>query len=276
MKNILITGFVIALFVSVSAFKIFEAAAGDALKKLGIPEDIAKDCIWSSFSGGYLSTPNTAKLKQTSAGERGGIVREIGEYAKSYVRSEDFKKRYLEYREGQKPAPPEPPKSMAQQRKEQKDQMQKSIAETEANMKSMPADQKKTMEGMLKMFKEQLKSLDDPKNPMFSADMEKMVNQGHAAQMEEYKKKVAKWEKEYPATPNEMVKRWLTQFLEASRDIDFNATLVPGDGGMRYFANKEYERKPDSWKMCFRAGKETVEAGRSFAKQWLEEITKTK
>ncbi len=276
MKSILAAGFIIAIFVVVSAFKTFEAVAGDALKKLGIPEDIAKDCIWSSFSGGYLSTPNTSKLKQTSTAERGGIVREIGEYARTYVRSEDFKKKYLEYREGQKPAPPEQPKSMAQQRKEQKEQMQKSIAETEANMKSAPANQKEMMEGILKTFREQLKSLDDPKNPMFSADMEKMMNQGHAAQMDEYKKKLAKWEKDYPTTPNAMVKHWLTDFLDASRDVDFNAKLVAGEGGTKFFANKEYERKPDSWKMCFRAGKETVEAGRSFAKQWLEDLNKAK
>lgn len=275
MKTLATTILIAALFVLISAFKAFDSAS-DTLKKLGIPEEIANDCIWSSFSGGYLSTPNMAKLKLMPVAERRGAVQEIGEYAKAYTRSEDFKKKYLEYREGQKPKEPEPPKTMAEQRKEQKEQMQKTIAETEANMKSMPADQQKTMEGILTMFKEQLKTIDDPKNPMFSPDMEKMLNQSHAAQMEEYKKKLDKWGKEYPVTPNGMINRWLTEFLDISKDVDFNAKLVAGDGGRKSFANKEYERKPDSWKMCFRAGKETVEAGRSFAKQWLQELAKTK
>lgn len=276
MKSLAVTAFLALLVIAFSAFKALESTASDTLKRLGIPGEIANDCIWSSFSGGYLSTPTMAKLKQTPVAERRGIVQEIGEYAKAYTRSEDFKKKYLEHREGQKPKEPEPPKSMAEQRKEQKEQMQKSIAETETNMKSMSSDQKKTMQGVLDMFKQQLKSIDDPKNPMFSPDMEKMLNQSHAAQMEEHKKKLNKWEKEYPATPNEMIKRWLTQFLDVSKDVDFNAKLIAGEGGTKSFANKEYERKPDSWKMCFRAGKETVDAGRSFAKQWLEELSKTK
>ncbi|HCV43020.1 MAG TPA: hypothetical protein DGH68_06015 [Bacteroidetes bacterium] len=47
------------------AFKRVETAASDVLQKLGIPEEIAKDCIWSSFSGGYLSQPGGEKIKQT-------------------------------------------------------------------------------------------------------------------------------------------------------------------------------------------------------------------
>ena len=33
----------------------------------------------------------------------------------------------------------------------------------------------------------------------------------------------------------------------------------------------EYEKKPTEWKMCYRAGRETGEALRGFATDWLAE-----
>lgn len=272
MKKVLILLLAVSFSLSFYAFKSFEQRAGAALQKLGIPDEIAKDCIWSSFSGRYLSYPNTTSLRKIAVGDRAAAVREVAEYAKAYTRSEDFKKKYLEYRTGMKPTPPEKPKPMAQQRKEQKESMQTSIKETETIMKSMPADQQEMMKGVIIMYKEQLKELDDPNNPMFSADMEKMWQQGYEAQVKDHEDKLATWEKDYPSTPNTMVKKWLTEFLDVSKDVDFNAKLVDGEYGKKQFAKPEYERKDGNWKMCFRAGKETVETGRTLAKQWLTEL----
>lgn len=276
MKRALISVFIIILSFSIFAFKMAETMASGVLEKLGMSEEFAKDCIWSSFSGGYLSHPGGATLRQTAANERGMMVREVGEYAKNYSRSEEFKKKYAEYREGRRPTLPEEPKSMAQQRQEQKEQLQKSIRETEENSKSMSADQQEMMRGMVNMFKEQLKALDDPNNQMFGPEMEKMLKESHAAAIVEYKQKLAKWETDYPASPNGMIKHWLTEFLDVSKDIDFHAALIPGDGGKKHFAKPEYERKPENWKLCFRAGKETVDAGRAFARQWIEELNKAR
>jgi hypothetical protein len=111
---------------------------------------------------------------------------------------------------------------------------------------------------------------------MFSPEIEKMQQQAHVAAMQEYKQQLAQWEKENPTTPNEMVKRWLTEFLNESKDVDFGAALMKGDGGKMYFVKTEYERKSSNWKLCYRSGKETVEAGRTFARQWLEELNKAK
>jgi hypothetical protein len=38
------------------------------------------------------------------------------------------------------------------------------------------------------------------------------------------------------------------------------------------FENPEYEKKPREWKMCFRAGRETIETARVYASNWLKEI----
>jgi hypothetical protein len=111
---------------------------------------------------------------------------------------------------------------------------------------------------------------------MYTKQMEQMQTQMHESQMSEYKTRLAKWEKDNPTAPTEMIKHWLNEFLNVSKDVDFKAVLIDGDGGKKLFAKTEYERKPDNWKMCFRAGKETVETGRAFAKQWVDELNKSK
>ena len=189
MLKTLIVTIVIALSLSFYAFKTFESKSAEVLQKLGISEEIAKDCIWSSFSGMYLSNPGGRQLRQTKASERGSLTRGIAEYAKAYTKSDEFKKKYLEYREGLKPTPPEKPKSMAEQKNEQKEQLKKSIKETEENIQKMPSDQQATMKGVVDMFKQQLKSLDDPDNAMFSPQMEAMQTQGYEMQVKEYKEK---------------------------------------------------------------------------------------
>jgi len=257
------------------AFRTYEASE-EFLKKLGISEPMAKELIWSSFSGMYLSHPGGARLRKVPLSERGGLTVEIAKYAKEYTRTEDFKKKYLEYRENNKPTSPEKPKPMAEQMKEQKEQMEKSIKETEAAIASMPADQRAGMKEVVASLKEQLKSYDDPNNPMLNPEIDQMMKQSYDAEMAEYNNKLAQWEKKNPLTPNVMIKAWLTEFLEISKDVDFNAELVTVEDGKKLFAKTEYERKPDTWKMCFRAGKETVEAGRSYAIQWLDELKKRK
>jgi hypothetical protein len=276
MKRILILILLAVVSFSFYAFRVYESESTGFLQKLGIPQEIAKDCIWSSFSGMYLSHPGGTKLRQVSASERASMTREIASFAKSYAKSEEFKKKYLEYRDGRKPTPPEKPKPMAQVKKEQKEQLQKSIKETEANMKTLSADQQKMMKDVVDALRQQLKSLDDPNNTMYGPEMDKMQTQGYEMQLEEHKKRLATWEQENPSTPDAMVKRWLTEFLDVSKEVDFNAALIPGDGGKKYFAKTEYERKSENWKMCFRAGKETIDAGRAFAKQWLDEFNRSK
>ncbi len=260
---------------SLYAFKTYEASEG-FLKKLGISSPMAKEFIWFSFSGVYLSHPGGARLRKIPTSERGGLTLEIAAFAMEYTKTPDFKEKYLEYRENNKPTPPEKPKPMTEQKKEQKEQMEKSIKETEAAIAAMPADQREGMKQVVASLKEQLKSFDDPDNPMFSADMEQIMRQGYEAEMENHRMKIGEWEKQYPTSPNNMIKTWLTEFLAVSKDVDFNAQLIEDENGRKLFAKTEYERKPDKWKMCFRAGKETVEAGRSFAKQWLEELKTSK
>jgi hypothetical protein len=275
MKTLLIALVVAALSLGLYAVRTLESAATDVLKTLNIPEPVAKECIWSSFRGMYLSYPNVTNLKKTARGDRAAIVRQIGEFAKAYSKSPEFKAKYLDYRTSEKPTPPEKPKSMEQNRKEQKENLDKAIRETEQNMKSLSPDVQKTMKEVLTGLREQRKSLDDPNNPMFSKQMDEMITQGYDMQVKDYNERVAKWEKDRPL-PDAMVRDWLEEFLKVSSDIDFNAKLIDGGGGRMVFANPQYEKKSPHWKMCYRAGKEAVEAGRAFASQWLKELASAK
>ncbi len=244
----------------------------DVLRRLNIPDDVARECIWSSFSGKYLSIPDARSLKAIARGDRAAIVKEIGAYAHDYAATDDFAKRYNDYRISRKPAPPNPPKSMEEMKKEQKENLEKSIKEAEEGMKSMSEDNRATVQGVVDALKKQLASIDDPANPMFSKQMEDLSQQGYEMQKQQYQKQVEDWEKEFPPSPKEMIRSWLRKFLAVSQDIDFNANLKDGIGTTKMFVNPEYEAKSDQWKMCFRAGKETVQAGRAYATSWLAEL----
>jgi hypothetical protein len=74
-------------------------------------------------------------------------------------------------------------------------------------------------------------------------------------------------DKRYPSDPQELVKKRLEEFLEISGTVNFDAEMR---GNM--FADARYEGKDDKWKMCYRAGKEVIDAAREEAKKWLDEL----
>jgi hypothetical protein len=73
--------------------------------------------------------------------------------------------------------------------------------------------------------------------------------------------------KKYPVNADELIKSRLESFMEISATVDFGAEL---NGSM--FANPEYEKKTDQWKMCFRAGKAVITAAREEVAIWLKEL----
>ena len=274
MRRILVPALLLLCVVPLIALREAYVTGSDILRKLNIPDDVAHDCIWSSFSGMYLSIPDARALKAVAKGDRAAIVKDIAAYARAYTQTDEFARKYLEYRDTKKPEPPQPPKSMDSLKSEQKASLQKSIAQTEASMKSLDAKTQETMKGVIEVMKTQLKSIDDPANPMYSKDMEAMSQQGYEMQKQEYQKQLAAWEKDYPTSPTPLIRSWLRKFLEVSDGIDFNAQLKDGLGNTKMFVNPEYESKSDQWKMCYRAGKETVAAGRAAAEAWLKDLEK--
>lgn len=242
------------------------------LQTLKLSEDNAKNTIFSDISSNSFYLPGIKELKSIASGERASQVEVVGKYVKDFTASEDFKKRYNEYRESRKPSPPEKPKTSAELKKEYKESTQKSIEEMKVTKTQMPADQQAMFDETIKMLEDQLKEIDNPDNPMFSPEMDQYSQMGYEQQMEQHKKDIAEWEIKYPANnPKPLIKIWLESFLEQTKDVDFGAQTAI-DKNRTLFVKQEYERKNNLWKLCFRGGKETTEAGRKFAQTWLGDL----
>lgn len=272
MKKIL---FVIPLLLILAGFyagKIIDDRAKSLMQTLKLSEDNAKNTIFSDISSNSFYVPGIRELKNIALNDRPAQVEIIGNYVKDFTKTEEFKKRYNEYRESRKPSPPEKPKSTAEQKKEYKESMQNSINEMKTTKASLPADQQGMYDEIIKSLEDQLKEADNPDNPMFSPQMDEYMKMAYDQQIEQHKNDVAGWEAKYPANnPNPLIKTWLESFLEQSKDVDFGAQTAI-DKNRTLFVKQEYERKSSFWKLCYRAGKETTEAGRKFAQSWLGEL----
>lgn len=272
MKRVLLSGILVVLFLGFYAARTAERSAVAVLKQLGVSEEAARDHIWSSLAGGYASFPSLMEAKKLTSGERASMVRVLGAFARQYTRSQGFKDKYLAYRLSQKPAPPEAQPSSDERRATMKKQLEESLHETEETMKTMPADQQAIFKQTITYLKEQLKALDDPNNPMFGKQMDEYAKQAYAAQMADYRQELTKWERAYPTSPNSLIRKRLEQFLRESDGVDYSARLEPSSSGKMVFVNPAYETQPGNWKLCYRAGKETVQAARDFAQSWRAEL----
>jgi DNA-binding transcriptional regulator YiaG len=273
MKKIFVLVIVAVLLLGFSAGKLLDDKMKSLLQQIQLSEENAQNSIFSNCSGPTFYLPNLRNIKGMANGERVSTVETVGNYVKDFVSSKEFVKRYNEYRESQKPSPPEKPQSSDELKNQQREDLKKSIEDMKVTKSQMPADQQGMFDETIKTLKEQLKELDNPDNPMFSAEMDKMMQENYAQQLETYKKDLSDWEKKYPAdNPNGMVKKWLEEFVATTKDVDFNAKTALDEKGRSLFVKQEYESKDYLWKICFRAGKETIESARKFAQAWLSEL----
>lgn len=255
------------------SFILFEKAVSDVLQQLGVEQSEAKENVWLSFTGGYFSYPFKPGIAKTPVSDRARMVNEIGVFAKNYTRSQEFKDRYAQYRLDMKPTPPTLPESADESKMKQKADMEKSIRDMEETIAQMPADQRPAMREVVAGMKQQMKEMDNPGNQTLSNEnLDKMNQEAYHASMLEHAKNLRQWENDYPTSPDNMLRSKLKKFLEISKDIDFNAQLTTNGRGKKIFTNPQYETKPSDWKMCFRSGRESVTAARSFAQQWLTEL----
>lgn len=268
----IITNMKKTIIIGIAAVALAFTMAAGFLQTLELTKEDAENAIWYSFSTGSYNGPSKSAYHNFAVPVRVAMVKEIGAFAKVYSGTEDFSRKYVQYREDRKPSPPEPLVTLAEQRKSTRATMQKALAEAEENAKKATGDTKKVYESVIPVFKEQLKELDDPNNPMFTTEMEAMVKKGHDDQVKAYQEEVKVWEKKYPTAPTAMVKETLKYFLELSSTVDFNAKLTIGPGGKMIFATQEYENKTSDWKFIYRSGKESTDAARAIATQWLNEL----
>jgi hypothetical protein len=176
-------------------------------------------------------------------------------------------------RESRKPEPPEKPKTMEELKVEQKKSLKEAIESMKSVKSQVSSDQQAMYDETIKMYEQQLREVDNPDNPMFNPEYDKIMQDMYKQQMADHDQRIKEWESEYPInSPSKMIKNWLLEFLNRTKDVDFNANTATDQYGRTVFVKQEYERKESVWKICFRAGKEATDAGRKFAQTWLNEL----
>ena len=273
MKKLFFVFPVILLVVGFTTQKILDDKLKNLLQQFKTDDASAKQSILYAVSGPSYYLPNVKVLKDMAIGDRAAIVQSIGNNVKEYLSSKEFIKNYNQLREDRKPTEPEAPKLGDQLKQEQKNNLLNAIAEAEKNKKQMGADQQAMFDDIINVYKQQLADIDDPEKTMYKPEMDDYIKQSYQMQIDEYNNKLAEWENEYPKdNPNLMIKKWINNFLDKSADINFDAKLEKDKYGKMKFVDQQYEYKDSQWKLYYRAGKETVNAARTFAQNWVKEL----
>jgi hypothetical protein len=247
--------------------------AADVFKQLGMTEADARRATVTSFTQGYVPIYPAAKaVKAATPAVRATLITGVLTFAKSYTETADFAQAYQQAREEAKPSAPEIKNGDDEWAKMLKD-MEKAVAD----MKKAAADPTQTAE-MRKMF-EQLAQQQTQQYEQMKADpkMKQIVTQsadaGNKSDAAQHEARLKEWEARYPADPKVAVARHLRTFLEVSATVDYGAQLTTR-GSRQVFVNPKYEQESANWKLCYRAGKETVDAARAFVTTWLAALPK--
>jgi hypothetical protein len=242
-------------------------AVRDIINELGIKHSNAQNYILKNLVGNFDATPIGSdavedvggssldaqlksfkvpyirNLKSMVAGDKAAVAKDVCNYVKEYINSQEFIEAYTELRAKTKPVS-EPPRL--------------SLAEVQNIEKSLVQAEKALTQAAGYMTKQQL------------AEAKKAIAE-QKLQIQQQKDPTpnkTRWEKMYPADPAAMVKKRLQEYLALAATVDFKAEIT-GSGGSRTFINPAYEAKPVKWKVIYRAGKEVNDVVAGFVKQWL-------
>jgi hypothetical protein len=236
-----------------SAFKI----TNEILERLSMEQKSAQWFILNNFVGsfstgpisnGYDSEDESFKIPYVKllpsiiSGDKTGAAKELCDYVKRYVSSEEFITDYNKRREEALPLMVDG-KTIAT--------LRGNIIVYGKNIKNYKTDTKYVAEQQLLLDADQ-KSLD--------------------AMLETAKKPFPDkelWEKAYPTDPAILVKKKLQEYLQLVATVDFTAKLTT-TGNRAKFVNPVYEKKNLKWKAMYRAGKEVNEEVAAFVKEWLK------
>jgi hypothetical protein len=258
---------IMIFFVSYKTAKL----ADDVWKQLGITQPDANRNILSSYLEGHFYYSGVKNAKNIVGNNRLAVVKELAAYAKQYTNSAEFKQQYQAYRTKRKPKPAVFPEETAEMiRAQERTRLENDIKTLEANINSPNPKLRNSIPARIEKAKKDLSELDNPDNKTVKMRLD------NAARMREgYTKAneaaLAKFEAAYPENPQLLIKKRLEELLAATADVDYSAELKEAFG-KKVFVNPLYERKSSDWKIAFRAGKETTDAVRSIAQQWIQQI----
>jgi hypothetical protein len=118
----------------------------EILQKLALTEKEAQEVIFGNFTKADLFYPNTKAIRAFALGKRQEAVRQLGAYIRAYTQTPQFNKQYQQLRTSMKPKGPAEGNARL---KERLQELKKSIAESEENLKTVAASYRKSAEWAL-------------------------------------------------------------------------------------------------------------------------------
>lgn len=245
------------------------AVAQDHLATLGISEGRAKEAVFDSFISNAVSIAGKpASFIAASPAARVAIVNFALTLARTFVESDDFKRRYADHREANGPDPlPEELTADAVLAK-QRAGFEQQVTEMKKLFDQITPEQRATLEAGWADMREQLTAME--KGPK-REELDRLLKGQRDAQVRQREEAMKQLDGMYPADPRAMVALRLRKFLDVSRDVAYDAQIVE-NAGKKVFADPALEARPAEWKMCFRAGKPATDAARTFAQKWLNDL----
>lgn len=242
---------------------------GDFLKYLGISKTDADHKITQSLLGGFLDQQGVQQARHIISGDRAGVITDLLIYVKNYVSQQEFIDAYQALRNDNKPTKSHivSPEEM---QSELINRLKKSVADLEETVAKADNSLKPVFEGVLVESKKQLKDAENPDNEFiltYRSNYQMMLETSDQV----FQQQIVDWNQKFPENHLQFIKQRLQMFLDETDSIDYSAELKEVKG-KKIFVDPGYEAKSKRWKMAFRAGKEAVDASRSFVKEWMGEM----
>jgi hypothetical protein len=246
--------------------------AQSRLLDFGLHVDRVKPALVDTFTDGIIpGYPNAKAYRAAPVAVRVAFVKEAFSWVKAYTETPAFKADYEKHRANARPEAAQSKGSPDDQYSKMIADQRKQIDEMNKNMKTMSPDMQKAMQEAIRQIEAGIEKTAN--DPQIAAQMKQGFAASAANDQENARKEMADYEQRYPADPKVLIARRLQEFLDDSKDVNFDAALVPdGGGGRMRFADPQYESKPERWKVYYRAGREPMEAARTFAAGWLRQI----
>jgi hypothetical protein len=249
------------------------ALAQDSMADFGLKVDALKQSIVEALVRGYIpASPDRHLFKSSPPSVQAALVRNTLNWFKTYTETEAFKADYAQQREADRPMAPKAA-SVDAKYAGYLDEQRQGLEKMKQEVAQMPPDMQKQMQSVLKQMEAEFEK--NAKDEKMTALIKESYGQEIISEQQAYQERLADWGKQYPADSKALVAARLRQFLEVSASIAFDAKLVPDpQGRIMRFADPHYEARSREWKLCFRAGREPVQAARAFVGEWLNQIEK--
>ena len=243
--------------------------AQDHLANLGISEGRAKEAVFDSFISDAVSLAGKpAAFIAMPPGARVTLVNFVLHLARTFVDSDDFKRRYADHREANGPDPlPEEQTADAVLAK-QRAGFESQVAEMRKMFDQITPEQRATLEQGWNEMRDQFTAMEQGDR---RKQIDGLLTEQRADQVRQRDEAMKEFDKAFPPDHRSLVAMRLRHFLEATKDVAYDAQLVDKDK-KKVFADEAFEAKPTEWKLAFRAGKPATDAARAFAQSWLADL----